>query len=62
MSKHKTVDTIIYDNYDNSTQGNKCKCCNGTGIQFSWITGLKDICPACRGTGHWSDAIKNNLG
>ena len=35
----------IYDTTD------KCKACNGSGIQYSHIQGLRVTCPVCNGTG-----------
>jgi len=32
-------------------KGNKCKCCNGTGVQYNKNTGLTQHCPCCSGSG-----------
>ena len=31
----------------------KCKACDGRGVQVSGLTGMFDRCPACDGTGEW---------
>jgi len=31
-----------------------CKCCDGTGVQYDNVTGLKVKCPCCGGTGKWN--------
>lgn len=36
-----------------------CKCCNGEGIQVNQKTGLKEMCPACKGEGKIVSALMN---
>jgi hypothetical protein len=39
-----------------STEEIPCRCCGGTGIQTR-NDGIKIVCPACGGSGHWPQIV-----
>jgi len=46
---------MIYRVMDNClTDKSKCKCCNGTGVQYSPTLRQRARCRACNGTGNWN--------